>query len=730
MAVRSSRRAFGGTFGRKAIGKRMSNGPRKAKVAGGAFVLEQMFRNTSPISRGEAKRTLSEVIQEYPGDAHRLWWKWISETAITHEVRTQTLDCTPADCFSIARDGGQFILYAESPEPCWLGVNGVKGRRIEITYAGEREELRLVKPNRLRRLLARFAQEGRLRCVIIQPPGTNISSPSSKETLSPFERLRQLLRPEWSDIWIVIVYAFVVALLALATPLAVEALVNTVAFGRFLQPVLILALFLFMFLGFQGAIRALQIFVVEIVQRRLFARVAGDLAYRLPRTSNETTDQTYLPELVNRFFDIVTVQKVSAQLLVDGIGLLLSTAIGMAVLGFYHPWLLGFDVLLLVSIALIIFVLGRGAVSSAVYESKSKYYMAAWLEDIARCPTSFRHAGGPEFAMERADRLIHRYLTARKSHFRIVMRQMIFALGLQAVASTLLLGLGGWLVISAELTLGQLVAAELIVTTIVGAFAKFGKHMESFYDLLASVDKLGALFDLPMETQDGLIKAESRDPAHVELLGVNYRRGGAALVSGGINLELTPGSSLAILGASGSGKSTLMDLLFGLREPTSGRIEIDGFDAQDLRRDVLRDRVALARETEVFHGTIEENIHLQRESITADDVRDALNAVGLQDAVADLDEGWHTELTSKGSPLSENQCRLLCIARAIVGRPGLLLIDSVLDSLADEEVERLLNYLLLPEHSWTLVIATGREAIAERCAKLIDLRRRSGTISS
>ena len=708
----------------------MSHGPRKAKVAGGAFVLEQMFRHSAPMSRNEAKRTLSEVIQEYPGDVHRLWWKWISETAITHEVRTQTLDCSVADCLTIARDGGQFVLFAELPEPSWLGVNGVKGRRIEIAEAGTQEELRLVKPRRLRRILERFSQDGQLRCVIIQPPGAAISSPSQEHKLSPFERLRLLLKPEWSDIWIVTVYAFVVALLALATPLAVEALVNTVAFGRFLQPVMILALILLMFLGFQGAIRALQIYVVEIAQRRLFARVAGDLAYRLPRTTGESADQTYMPELVNRFFDVVTVQKVSAQLMVDGIGLVLSTAIGMAVLGFYHPWLLGFDVLLLASIALIIFVLGRGAVSSAMNESKSKYYMAAWLEDIARCPTSFRFSGGPEFVMERADRLIHRYLSARKSHFRIVMRQIVFALGLQAVASTLLLGLGGWLVISGELTLGQLVAAELIVTTIVGAFAKFGKHMESFYDLLASVDKLGVLFDLPMESQEGLIKAESHEPAGVELIGVNYRRGAASLVPGGISAKIEPGSNLAILGPSGSGKSTFMDLLFGLREPTLGRIEIDGFDADDLRRDVLRDRVSLARETEVFHGTIEENIHLQRETITADDVRDALNAVGLQDAIAELEEGWHTDLTSKGAPLSENQCRLLCIARAIVARPGLLLIDGLLDALSDEEAQRVLDYLLQPERTWTLVVATGREAVAERFAALIDLRKPSGSISS
>jgi ABC-type bacteriocin/lantibiotic exporter with double-glycine peptidase domain len=94
-----------------------------------------------------------------------------------------------------------------------------------------------------------------------------------------------------------------------------------------------------------------------------------------------------------------------------------------------------------------------------------------------------RYEGSAQFALERADHLIFDYLTARASHFRILMRQIVFALGMQAVASTVLLGLGGWLVISAQLTLGQLVAAELIVAVIVGSFAKLGKHMESFYDV-------------------------------------------------------------------------------------------------------------------------------------------------------------------------------------------------------------------------------------------------------
>ncbi len=490
----------------------------------------------------------------------------------------------------------------------------------------------------------------------------------------------------------------------------------------------VLALILLTFLAFSAALRALQTYVAEIVQRRLFARVAGDLAFRLPRAKTEATDGIFMPELTNRFFDIVTVQKVAAQLLLDGVGLVLSGVIGMAVLAFYHPWLLGFDIVMMSSIAFIIFVLGRGAVDSSIKESKHKYYMASWLEDISRCPTAFRTAGGSDLALERTDRLVHEYLEARQKHFRILMRQIIFALGLQAVASTVLLGLGGWLVIDRQLNLGQLVAAELIVTVIVAAFAKLGKHMESFYDLLAAVDKLGALFDLPTDHTDGILEMHSEGPAGVSVDSVTYKKPNGGRVPGSISFRLEPGQTVALVGGAASGKSTMLDLLYGLRMPNSGHLSIDGFNPQDLRADVLRQHVALVRRSEIFHGTLEENIHLHRSSVTSADVRRALEEIALYDEVLRLPDGFDTRLNGAGAPLSGTQRDMLCLARAIAGRPRLLLIDGLLDGLSDDELEHVLTGLLQDDRPWSIVIATGRRSIAKRCDQFVQLQ--NGTPNS
>ncbi len=698
-------------------------GLQSGATAGAVAVLKELARDNSALEKNTARRVLADVVRAWPGDVSRLWFKWIVEAASSLGIRAKALDCSVEQACELARNEARLVCFrqAESGEPEWLAVLDTARGRFRLMTPPDQQGTKWVSLAVLRETLQSFAENGLIRCVAIDGHlRQTLNAAAEARPRNPLDRLWHLLKPESGDLWLVVVFGFVVSLLMLATPIAVETLVNTVAFGRFLQPIVVLALILLTFLVIQGLVRALQTYVVELIQRRLFARVAGDLAFRLPRVKGESVDGHYVPELVNRFFDVVTVQKVAAQLLLDGLSLTLNTVVGLAVLAFYHPWLLGFDLILLVAIAVAIFGLGRGAVPTAIKESKYKYQMAAWLEDIARCPVAFHSDGGADFALERADHLLHDYLDARRKHFRIVMRQVLFALGLQAFGSTVLLGLGGWLVVSGELTLGQLVAAELIVTIIVGSFAKFGKHMESFYDLLASVDKLGILFDLRMERPDGILSSIKTAPATFELSSVRVPLPGGAAI-GPISCRIESGEHVAVFGPSGSGKSTFLDLLYGVRRCDSGHLTIDDVDPRDLRPDVLRGRVALARGGEVFHGTIEENVHMHRHGITTSDVRSVLKAVGILAPILRLPEGCSAVLASNGAPLSDSQRRLIGLARAIAGMPGVLLVDGLLDSLSARQMDELLDYLTSADRPWTLIVATVREDVARRFGKRIDL---------
>lgn len=536
---------------------------------------------------------------------------------------------------------------------------------------------------------------------------------------SAFQRVRALLRLERDDLWVVVVYAVAVGLLSLVTPVAVQALVNSVAFGALLQPIVVLTLIVLAVLGFAAVLRALQVRVVEAVQRRIFVRVALDLANRLPRVDLGATDARYGPELVNRFFDVLTVQKSASIFLLDGLALFLQTSIGLLVLAFYHPALLALDFVLLLGAAFVVFGLGRGAPETSIDESRAKYAVAAWLEEIARLPRAFRASSGADLARSRADLLARRYLDARDAHFRVVYRQIVGSLGLQVAANAAVLGVGGALVIQRQLTLGQLVAAELIVTTVVASLAKLGKHLETWYDLLAAADKLGHLADLPLEprgevaTFDGHPRGAS---LHLRDVGFSYGHGHAALR--GLSLHLAPGARAVLTGESGAGKSTLAALLDGLRRPTEGSLELDGVDLREADLGALRERVVVvSRATEVAEATVLENLAAGR-PLTRRDAWDALRRVGLDELVRALPHGLDTPLAASGAPLHHGAVARLGIARALAARPRLLVLDGALEVLSAPDRARVEAAVFDPAAPWTLLVLTTPDDPVRRRADL------------
>ncbi len=553
-------------------------------------------------------------------------------------------------------------------------------------------------------------------------PLAAMRSPSEDAPLPPWNRLKALLAAERSTLWVAVIYSVVIGLLSLVVPVAVQSLVNTIAFGSVLQPLVVLTLFVFVALGFSALINSLRAWVVEILQRSIFARVGTDLTWRLLRVRPEAFDKYHGPELVNRFFDVVTVQKAAATLLIDGLGILMQTGIGLLLVALYHPLLLAFDIFLVASMLFIVLVMGRGAVYTSIKESKAKYAFQAWLEQIATHLVTFKSAGGMELASARAEGLMEDYLHYRAKHFQILLRQIAASFVLQAVASSLLLGIGGWLVIGRQLTLGQLVASELIVTLMVSGFTKFGKHLEVFYDLQAAIDKLGGLVDLPLERTGGEAVLTAAGPAAVGMskLAVGYNDNEPVLDV--TEWELRAGDRMGLVGRYGCGKSTLADALFGLRQPQRGSLLLDGIDYRSLPLGSIRSHVALVRGIELFTGTILDNVRLGREALTHADVTEALRKTGILEEIQSLPDGLDTVLHPGGRPLSASQASRLMIARAIVAKPRLLVLDDALDPV-DRVTERepLCEMLFAAEAPWTLLCITERPDLLARCNRVVML---------
>ncbi|HHH31168.1 MAG TPA: ATP-binding cassette domain-containing protein, partial [Polyangiaceae bacterium] len=529
------------------------------------------------------------------------------------------------------------------------------------------------------------------------------------------ERLWRLIHLESTDLVMVLIYAIFSGVLSLVTPVAVQALVNTIAFGSVLQPLIILTAVLLAGLAFGAVLQALRLYVVEVLQRRIFVRVATDFGRRIPRLTRDVHDSQHVPELANRFFDVITVQKAGSALAVDALGLVLQTAMGLCLLAFYHPILLAFDALLVVLLILVVVIPSRAGIDTAIKESRAKYATAAWLEAMAASPTLFRGAEPADMAAARTDALCRRYLGERASHWRKLLTQIAGGLGLQVTASVALLGVGGWLVMKRQLTLGQLVAAELVVALIGAGFAKLGKQLEKLYDTLAAMDKIGHVVDAERE-RDGGIRIDATGPMRLDLDAVT-RKGPGATMQTAITATIPARARCAVVGPSGSGKSTLLEILAGIRAPTDGQLRADDVDLRRVDLLLFRKDVCVVGDEPLPYATIAEFLRLARPHASSEVLHNALRQVGLADKLAMLPHGLDTRLLPNGSPLSRTEARRLQLARALVQRPRLLILDGALDGLGLEPHEReaLLDRFLRPEAPWTVVLTSELQDVLDHC---------------
>ncbi|WP_020481527.1 peptidase domain-containing ABC transporter [Methylomonas sp. MK1] len=598
----------------------------------------------------------------------------------------------------------------------WIVLYGFRGGKVRVALAqGEVIEERLVKPADIGKLLGRSdAGISEWLLAQAQAPFENAVSQDHHAHMPPFRRLLELLRADRHDLWLLLGLALGSGLLALASPVAVQALVNTVAMGGMGQPLIVLATILFFFLSFAGAVYVLESYLVEIVQRRIFVRLAADLAHRLPRVRSDTYDSQHGAELVNRFFDVLTLQKAGSSLLLDGLSTVVQTCVGLIMLAFYHPFLLAFDVVLLLAITAIVFLLGCGAVTTAIQESISKYALVAWLENVAGNIQTFKFGNGATMAANRTDQLALDYLTAKRRHYRVLLGQVIASVALYAIASTALLAIGGYLVIDGHLTLGQLVAAELIVSSALLALIKFGKHLEGFYDLMAGTDKIGHLLDLPLETSAEL-DAEFNGPASLTISNLKFGFNSQRPLFADFSMHVQPGEKVAILGGPGSGKTALASLLSGMRQAQAGQIQINGQALDDLRLSSLRQNIAVVSRLEIFHDSMLENVRLGDTNLSVTDVERALAKVGLTGMELD------TVMSPGGSPLAHSQAIQVMLARAIIASPALLIVDGILDGLDTGLQQQLAPALFAADAPWTLLLLTGATETAALCQRVIHL---------
>lgn len=540
----------------------------------------------------------------------------------------------------------------------------------------------------------------------------------------PLRRFFRLLSLERKEIGYIYLYAIFNGLIALTLPLGIQAILNLTLANEISSSWVLLIVVVTIGTIAAGAMTIMQTAITETLQQRVFARASLEFAYRIPRLKLEAISKYYPPELVNRFFDVLNLQKGLPKVLIDFSSAILQMLFGLILLSFYHPFFVFFGFGLLTILAIIIRLTGPRGLSTSLQESDYKYQVAYWLQEIARTLSSFKLAGQTDLALRKTDGLVSKYLEARKKHFRVLIFQYGNIVGFKTIVTAGLLILGSVLLIQREINLGQFVASEIIIISIINSVEKLVLSADTVYDVLTAMEKLGKVTDLPLERHSGIpfrqVEQEKGMKVSVRDLSFSYP-GDLKPSLYHASFEAQPGEKICIAGFNGSGKSLLLNLVSGLYEQYSGVVAYNdipagNFDPIDLRA-YIGD--CLLQKT-LFQGTILENLTMGKPEITLDKVMWALERLNLKDFVLDLPDGLYTKLVPGGPQLRQSVVRRLILAKCLAKDPHLLIVEDFLYMLDRNDREKIADFLTCSELN-TVIIASNNELVAKRSDKIIVL---------
>ncbi|MFO0329988.1 MAG: peptidase domain-containing ABC transporter [Bacteroidota bacterium] len=543
------------------------------------------------------------------------------------------------------------------------------------------------------------------------------------ENPGPFRRLIQVLKPEKKEIVYILFYAVVVGFISLVVPLGIQTTVELISGGVIFSSVYLMIGLVIVGVIVSGALQMIQISLVEFLQRRIFTKAAFEFAFRIPRIRLEALQKHYAPELINRFFDVMTIQKALPKLLIDLASAVIQILFGLMLISLYHPFFVFFGLILLTTLGLIFYFTGPRGLNSSIQESKYKYKVAQWLEELGRAIQSFKLVGSTELPLRKTDYNVNSYLKNRKIHFSVLLTQYSFIVLFKACIIGGLLILGTMLVVDRQITLGQLVASEIVIILILGAVEKIIMYMDVVYDLLTAVDKVGHVTDLPIERTGGYDFPKNSDEGFsVRFKDLKYKYKGANQYAlNGIDLEINAGEKVCLTGSGGSGKTTLINILSGLYSSYEGVATINHFSLRDLDLTHLRDYVAKnISQEDLFDGTLLENIAVGKVSETVQDAIEALRTVGILDEVNAMPEGLNTHILSGGIGLSSSFCNKLILARCLAEKPRLLILNDLFHAVSKREKMELLT--ILHKSKRTIIYVSNDPLVMSACDKVVLLK--------
>lgn len=531
--------------------------------------------------------------------------------------------------------------------------------------------------------------------------------------MTSLKRFYNLLELDKKDVSQIFFYAIFAGLISLSLPLGIQAIINFIQSGRVSASWIVLIILVVFGVALVGVLSLMQLRITENLQQKIFVRSAFEFAARLPKIKPDQLYNNYPPELANRFFDTMTIQKGTSKLLIDFSAALLQIVFGILLLSLYHPYFIIFGMLLLFLLYFIFKFSYKSGLETSMKESKFKYKVAGWLQEMARNNFSFRNELNYDFALQKNNSIVADYLSNREKHFDIIKRQFTQLIVFKIIITASLLSIGGFLVLSQQMNIGQFVASEIIILLVINSVEKIIIGLETLYDVLTSIEKIGQVTDLELE-QDTIIKNETcYTNIILETENIKFKFPDSENdVLNAITVKIEQGEKIAIDGENGSGKTTLIRLLSGLIQPISGSFYINDDTFRKINMKQYRSQIGSIIHSETpFEGTILENITFNDATIPFEDIKWAIDGVQLSTFIKSLPKGLDSRIFPEGKQLSSSNAQKILLARSIIRKPKILFYEDPTDTMDEKVANEIIDFITDDVNKWTIIVSSKKSAL-------------------
>lgn len=540
-------------------------------------------------------------------------------------------------------------------------------------------------------------------------------------------RFFEVIRIEKKEVSSIYLYAILGGLIQLSLPLGIQAIINfaQVAAGSKRMPASMWLLIILVVVGvlLAGLVTVNQMKVVEKIQQRLFSRYAFEFTFKIPRFEVRTTDGHHLPELVNRFFDTVSLQKALSRLLLEIPLAVIQVIFGLTLLSFYNPIFILLGLLLLLVLYLVLRYSAKRGLEASIRESGYKYSVANWIEEIARGFKTFKVFGHHNIHLKKTDELLEGYLEARTEHFMVLKLQYWSLIIFKLLITASMLFIGAFLLINQTLNIGQFIAAEIVIITVLAAVEKLILSLDKAYDVLTSLEKLSSVTDNPLEESGNLVVDPSDKGIAIGMKQLSFGYPGKKNILKNIDLEITAGQKVCIMGDAASGKSMLMEMMTGALTPFEGSLLYNGIPAGNYDMQGLRRHMGVFyHEQDIFQGTLLENIAMGNESISTSVLMQLAGIIGLKEFIESRPNGFNTLLQPTGKGLSTVIAKKILLMRALAASPRLILLDEPFELAGAEQSKNIISHLIGLKGA-TVVAVTGNMEFARACDLVVVLEK-------